>query len=136
LVECVILIVVLLITMGAVMTTMQWGSRSYAFAKEDMERKQFLFNWCQAFESFYPGVTNDVNSAFAMATSYLGGSWEDQGGVANFKNRRIFISQLSADSGVVTVRLTSNQGTGTAGFVLDRRFNDSSRKTVSDDDVY
>jgi hypothetical protein len=132
-VECLILMVVLAITMGAIFTAMQWGSKSYAFAKEDIERRLLIFNWCQAFESFYPGVTSDVKDAFARTTRFLGGSWDSVGGVASFKEGRIVISDHTSVPGIVSVRLRAHTDYGAAGFVLERRFNAFSSETVSDD---
>jgi len=125
--------VVLMITIGAIFTTMQWGATSYAFAKEDVERRLLVFNWCQAFESFYPGVTKNVNEAFARTTAFLGGAWDGDRGLAGFKTGRIFISEQPAPPGVVLVRLRAPRGNRSAEFVFERRFNEHSSETVSDD---
>lgn len=134
LVECIILMIVLTITIGAIFTVMHWGNKSYAFAREDMERRLLVFNWCQAFESFYPGVTKNVGEAFAQATAFLEGTWDADRGVAQFKSGSISIDELPAAPGILAIRLQAyGGGGGPAVFVLDRRFNRHSSETVSDD---
>jgi len=112
---------------------MQWGAKSHAYAKEDIERRLLVFNWCQAFESFFPGVTDNVGDAFARTTEFLGGIWDSDGGVASFKAGRISINEQPAEPGIVAVRLQAYSGNRPAGFILERRFNQHSSETVSDD---
>ena len=66
-VECVILIVVLMIAVGAVFTTLGMAQRNYAQHKQDKQAREVLFAWSQAFESLWPPPGFDIDSTPTMA---------------------------------------------------------------------
>ncbi|MDR1874793.1 MAG: hypothetical protein LBQ90_07275 [Synergistaceae bacterium] len=133
-VECIILLIVLGISLAAVLTTMGWGSRSYAFAREDLDQRLLLFGWFQAFESIYPGLENNVADASRETTEFLGGTWNAALKEGRFRAGRIQVQEVASTEGVVRlkVKIFRNRG-GVEEFDLDRRFNIFSSETVSDD---
>jgi hypothetical protein len=139
-VECILLIIILGISVAAMLTTMGWGSRSFTFAKEDLDNRVFLFNWFQTFESFYPGIASNFIDACAQTTAYVGGSWDAISAVAPargdviFKGLRFEVRETSNGGGVLvmSVKVYPSQNTKSE-FAFDRRFNGFSSETVSDD---
>ena len=143
-VECIILMVVLGITIMAILATMGWANRSYAFAKEDLDRRTTIFNWIQAFESFFPppgynapGTVAHALSACIDATNYLGGSWNAANMEATLKGTRLRVrSEPSITNGVLVMELRAYQpGGASAQVTFTKHFNCFSSETVSDDFV-
>ena len=58
LVECVILVVVLMIAVGAVFSTLGMAQRTYTFHIQDKRAREVLFAWHQTFESMWPPSEN------------------------------------------------------------------------------
>jgi hypothetical protein len=136
-VECIILMVILGISVAAIMTTMGWASRTYAFSKDDLDRRTLLFNWCQAFESFFPGVTDDIDNACRRTTEFLGGSWDTSTKRADFKRAHFTVTSTSATTVAVAeleIKMYRQAG-GTADVSFLRHFNRISSETVSDDSI-
>jgi hypothetical protein len=132
LVECLILLVVLGVSLASVLTTMEWGSRSYAFAREDINERVLIFDWCQSFESFYPGITEDVGDACKWTTEFLGGTWS--GNTATLRALRFQVDPLSNADGILVLNMkVFRRRGGAADFAFERRFNKHSSETVSDD---
>jgi hypothetical protein len=133
-VECIILLIVLGLSLAAVMSAMGWGSRSYTFAREDLDQHLLLFDWFQTFESFYPGVTDDVADACGRVTEFLGGSWNTASRQGSFREGRIQVREVANADGILrlNVKVFRNRG-GASAFELERRFNVFSSETVSDD---
>jgi hypothetical protein len=138
-VECVVLILILGISIAAILSTMEWGSRSYAFAKEDLDRRVLLFNWFQAFESYYPGVTDDFMSACTQATEFVGGEWQVVSsdapaiGEALFGGMRFRVEETSNLNGVLEMSVRVRAQGGKPELVFNKHFNVFSSETVSDD---
>jgi hypothetical protein len=115
---------------------MSWASRSYTFAREDLDRRAAFSSWVQAFEAFYPGVTDDVEAACQQTTEFLGGSWTPTLSEALIGGTRFKMLQWppAIANGVLTLRVRVYRQNGeTADFTFNRRFNTFSSETVSDD---
>jgi hypothetical protein len=138
-VECILLIIILGVTIAAILSTMEWGSRSYAFAREDLDRRVLLFNWFQAFESFYPGVTNDFADACEQTTDFLGGQWQATStspptGEATVKGTRFQVRETANGDGILIMNITVRPSQRERSeLVFSKRFNAFSSETVSDD---
>jgi hypothetical protein len=139
-VECLLLIVVLSICIAAILTTMGWGSKSYTFAKDDLDRRIFLFNWFQAFESFYPGIVDDFAAACAQTTDHLGGGWDTTSSIApvtgevTLKGVRFQVKEAANGDGMLKmdVKVYASES-GSAELRFTKHFNVFSSETVSDD---
>jgi hypothetical protein len=148
--ECLILIVVVGLTFGAIFSTMAWATKSYVFSKQDKESRELLFSWIQTFESLWPGdydVDPDVDyppgevpgldDAAEVASNILGGTWV--GGET--REARIGGFTLTAvDSGTsggrLELRVAIQTGDTKKTLVdLRRNYNAFSNDTVSDDKV-
>ena len=78
LVESLILIIVLLVTMGAIFATMVESQRSYAFHKQDRESREVLFAWVQAFESIWPPDDPAIPAQDREDPEYPSWEWFDE----------------------------------------------------------
>ena len=67
-VECVILVIVLMIAVGAVFTTLGMAQRNYASHIQDKRAREVLFAWHQAFESMWPPNTDYADTSARWAT--------------------------------------------------------------------
>jgi hypothetical protein len=138
-IECLILIVILGVSIAAILSTMEWGSRSYAFAREDLDRRVLLFNWFQAFESFYPGIANDFADACEQTTDFLGGQWRATSlspptGEVVVKGMRFQVRETANGGGIMIMNVTVYPSQRERSeLVFSKRFNVFSSETVSDD---
>lgn len=137
LVACIILIVVLTVSVLAILTTLEWGVRHYAFSREDMEKRMLYFNWSQTFESVYPGLFSDYESAFGETAAILGGHWNSNDKTVVLKGLNIRVRDASSADGVLFLSLETAYQKISGRHVLQftERFNTFSNETVSDDAI-
>jgi hypothetical protein len=137
-VECLILIVVVGITFGAIFTTMAAATRSYAFSKQDKESRELLFSWIQTFEALWPGTysvpKDKVDDAIEKTSNMLGGTWS--GGKTHIRGYILTVADAEVDDGKLTLHVTIQGGDSRKALVdLTRIYNAFSNETVSDDAV-
>jgi hypothetical protein len=133
-VECLILMIVVGVTFGAIFSTMGWATKSYAFGKQDKESRELLFSWVQTFESLWPNAYSDENYAIEAVSKMLGGTWTGSearigGFILTVVNRGFVDGRLELDIAIRT-------GDSKKNLVNVRRnYNSFSNETVSDDAV-
>jgi hypothetical protein len=133
-VECLILMVVVGVTFGAIFSTMAWATRSYAFSRQDKESRELLFSWIQTFESLWPDAFSDVDDAIEAASNMLGGTWT--GGRAQIGGYTLTALDSGLSEGHLELHVTIAVNDTRKTLVdLRRRYNAFSNETVSDDAV-
>ena len=71
-VECVILIIVLVVAIGAIFETTALAQRNYTSTKLERDSRNVLFNWVQTFESLWPpDGMNPHNAADASGAALV-----------------------------------------------------------------
>jgi len=140
-VECIILMVVLGLTIGAIFTTMAWAQKSYAFGKQDKESRELFFSWVQSFESLWRPNHEDsdpkIEDAVEAVAIKMNGTY--YGGVSRIGVYTVTATDRTPAS-EVRKRLVLEITIRTAGrrdpwVRLNRSFNWFSNETVSDDVV-
>ena len=118
-VECLILIVVVGITFGAIFSTMAAATRSYAFSKQDKESRELLFSWIQTFEALWPGTysvpEDKVDDAIERASNMLGGTWS--GGKAYIRGYTLTAANAGLSGGRLTLHVTIQTGDSSKALV-------------------
>jgi hypothetical protein len=133
-VECVILVVVVGLTFGAIFSTMAWAAKSYAFSKQDKDSRELFFSWIQTFESLFPGAYGDADDAIEAASTMLGGTWS--GGKARIGSFVLTAVNSGLSGGRLELLITIQAGESNKNLVvLKRSYNAFSNETVSDDAV-
>ncbi|MDR1623003.1 MAG: hypothetical protein LBS00_11565 [Synergistaceae bacterium] len=134
LVECMILMIVVGITFGAIFSTMAWATKSYVFSKQDKESRELFFSWIQTFESLWPGAYDDVDDAIEAASTMLGGTWS--GGKTRIGSFVLTAVNSGLSGGSLGLKITIQAGGSNKNLVeLTRFYNAFSNETVSDDTV-
>jgi hypothetical protein len=133
--ECLILMIVVGLTFGAMFTTMAWATRSYASGKQDQESRELLFSWIQTFESLWPNAYGgDVDGAIRAASNMLGGTWSN--GEARIGGFTLTAVDAGLSGGNLELRVTIRASDSKKTLVdLRRNYNAFSNETVSDDAV-
>ena len=144
LVECIILMIVLVVTLGAIFTTMAWAQKSYVFSKQDKDSRELLFNWVQTFESLWPPevpdgtdlkdpvfLTNSANEIIDEVFAILGGN------PANRVIKGFTVNTtptLDIPTGKIDLRIVVRAGSpGKTLVEVTRHYNLYTTDTVSDD---
>ena len=140
LIEVIILLIVLGVTLGAVFTTMAWGSKSYIFNKQDKESRELLFSWAQTFESLWPtdetnsndasSLTSTANEQAQETTRRLGGNVT--GTRMRIKGYDIAARPTATNNGKIDLLITISTDQK-AVVNLTRSYNIYTTETVSDD---
>jgi hypothetical protein len=134
-VECLILIIIVGITFGAIFTTIAVATKSYAFSKQDKDSRELLFSWIQTFESLWPNTySDDVDGAIKAASIMLGGTWT--GSEARIRSFTLRATNAGLSGGNLELRVKIWAGDSRKPLVdLTRNYNAFSNETVSDDAV-
>ena len=139
-IECVILTVVLLVSIGAIFATMAAAQRSYTFHKLDRDSRELLFNWVQTFESLWPPDGMAWTSAAASAQANviiqevgnLLGTYAN--GVARVGVFTVAAAPGALSNGSISLNVTIREGDRGRTLVnLTRSYNIYTTETVSDD---
>jgi hypothetical protein len=132
--ECLILMVVVGVTFGAIFSVMAAATRSYAFSKQDKDSRELFFSWVQTFESLWPDVYDDPDDAIEAAAPMFGGTWVD--GKARIGGFILKADNLGLSDGKLVLRITIQAGDSGKTLVdLKNSYNSFSNETVSDDAV-
>ncbi|MDR3230979.1 MAG: hypothetical protein LBT65_06040 [Synergistaceae bacterium] len=134
-VECLVLMVILAVTVGALFTELAWSARSYSFARQDLTAREVLFNWVQTFESLWPNFYADPVDAFREATIVLNGTWDAGRRLGRVGGFTIAAVDKGHSSGTLKLGIKIYSGEDpTENFVeLERSYNSFSNEVVSDD---
>ena len=139
-VECLVLIIVLGVTLGAVFTTMAWAQKSYTFSKQDKESREILFNWAQTFESLWPTETFMADHSTWDAQARLSienvgrrlGTWDSTRERARIGGYYVTATPVMPSGGSMGLNIVI-RASGKDLVKLMRRYNVYSTDTVSDD---
>ena len=144
LVECIILIIVTLVTLGAIFATMGLAHKNYAAGKLDRDSREVLFSWIQTFESLWPtpaimnnpaNVHNEsllqaeANSIIQQTGSMLG---TYASGVTTIGSFTVEAEPGALSNGSMVLHIEISGG-GKKIVDLFRRYNVYTTETVSDD---
>jgi hypothetical protein len=132
-VECLILIVILVLTFEAINTTLSWSSKSYTL--QEIKGRELLFNWSQAFESLWSASDYpQPEDAFEKVADMLNGSWDAAD--VHIGGFTIVARAGIPTAGKLPVELKIYAGdtaTGKPVVKANKSFNIFPRKTVSGD---
>jgi hypothetical protein len=132
--ECLILMIVVGITFGAIFSTMAWATKSYVFSKQDKDSRELLFSWIQTFESLWPDAYSDVDEAIKTASVMLGGTWANN--KAQIGGFTLTAAEVGLSGGNLELHVTIQAEDSKKALVdLRRNYNAFSNETVSDDAV-
>jgi hypothetical protein len=136
--ECIVLIVVVVLAMGAIFATLGWSSRNYTFSREEMKARELLFNWVQIFESLWPNLYGDVDEALAHTSTLQNGSWDENARTSQIDGFTIAANEQEQIDGGIRLAMRVFVGNVAGGrLVLNttRDYNAFSNETVSDDSL-
>jgi len=139
-IECIILMIIVGVTFGAIFTTMAWSQGSYIFSKQDKVSRELFFSWVQAFESTWSPERKDTDtvkmtkatSAIEAVARALNGTYS--GETAYIGSFIVRVSLGSINNGTLPLRINIRSG-GKTLVDLERSFNAFSNETVSDDAI-
>jgi hypothetical protein len=132
--ECLILMIVVGITFGAIFSTMAWATKSYVFSKQDKDSRELFFSWIQTFESLWPDAYSDVDEAIKTASVMLGGTWANN--KARIGGFTLTAVETDLSGGNLELHVTIQAEDSKKALVdLRRNYNAFSNETVSDDAV-
>ncbi|MDR2179575.1 MAG: hypothetical protein LBP21_04660 [Synergistaceae bacterium] len=132
--ECLILMVVVVVTFGAIFSVMAAATKSHGFSKQDKNSRELFFSWIQTFESLYPNVHSDPDDATEAAAKMLGGTWT--GSDARIGGFILTAVNSGVSGGSLELHVTIRAGDSKKPLVdLKRTYNSYSNETVSDDAV-
>jgi hypothetical protein len=138
-VECLILIIVLAVVVGAIFSTLNWSVKNYTFARQGMKGRELLFNWVQAFESQWPAPgTASPEDAFKKVAEALNGRWDSANGLIRVNGLTIVPRAGQEVAGRRIINLKIYEGNNTTGKLivnLSRSYNIFSSETVSDNSL-
>jgi len=117
LVESLILIIVVVMSLGAVFTTVNWSIRSYSAGRQDLESRKVLFTWYQTFEAMWQ--PQRPNQGFASLTAMAQdrietvgntlGTWHN--GVAIIRGYTVeAVPTVQENTGALNVTVTISSG--------------------------
>jgi len=132
LVESLILIIVVVMSLGAVFATINWGLRSYTAGRQDLESRQVLFTWYQTFESMWQPpvppapVLNAVQlealaQAQIEAVGNILGTWNN--GAANIRGYIVTAVPQVVQDRMLNVTITISSGNRVLVNNAERAFN-------------
>jgi len=150
LIEVMILIIVLMVTLGAVFSTMAWANKTYTFGRQDKESRELLFRWVQIFESMWPPTPADdplwqqpstIPAATLTSTAQgriqrVGNTLGDNSATTNTATIGAYtVTAIPVASGAGTVDITITIRSHGKTLVRDlvRNYNIYTTDTVSDD---
>jgi len=115
LVESLILIIVVVMSLGAVFTTVNWSIRSYSAGRQDLESRKVLFTWYQTFEAMWQPQDRGAASLAAMAQTQIEavgntlGTWHN--GVAIIRGYTVeAVPTVQENTGALNVTVTISSG--------------------------
>jgi len=143
LVESLILIIVVVISLGAIFASINFGLRTYSFGRQDLESRKLLFTWYQTFESVWPPPGHQITpkpGPGALATAAQGQIEVVANMLGAWHNGRAIIRGYSvqaepavvAATGVLNVTITIRSGERVLVDSIVRTFNTFSGDTVGD----
>ena len=132
-VECLILIIVLVVSFSAMLATLSWGSRSYAFSRAQLESRMLLSCWAETLEAIFPDVIQEPEDAFEHVAKVMGGTWNAVAKTAIVHGTKLTAEVLSNVDGILKVGVKIERGE--KDFESNKIFNMYSSATVPDDGV-
>jgi hypothetical protein len=138
--ECLILILVVGVTLGAIFTTLTWAVKNQSFTREDMACRELLFSWVQNFESLWPTrlhPRDDVSGAVRAVAGMMNGRWDSAKKMARIGPFDVKAEESRRVNGKMVLKITIRGGGGNGKILvnLERGYNSYSNETVSDDVV-
>ncbi|MDR1977285.1 MAG: hypothetical protein LBQ42_00970 [Synergistaceae bacterium] len=137
--EALILMIILGVALIAIFSTLEWGSKSYTFARQEMQGRELLFNWVQTFESLWPTSSfPNPDDAFNATAASMGGSWNNANKQARVEGFTIetLTKPVNAGKLPISVRIyVGNSNKGKLVVSMDKSYNIFSNETVSDDSL-
>ncbi|MDR3264483.1 MAG: hypothetical protein LBT15_00585 [Synergistaceae bacterium] len=133
--ECLILMVILMVTVGALFTELTWSARTYSSAKQGLAARELLFSWVQTFESLWPNFQSKPVDAFKETATVLNGTWDAAGQLGRMGGFTVSAVEKGRAAGVLTLGIRIYSGENPTGdFVeMDKNYNLFSNEAVSDD---
>ena len=138
--ESLILMIIMLVTIGAIFTTMAWAQRTQIFARQQRESRVVLFSWVQTFESLWPPDGMDRTRPQDYAQDLRGqvggmlGTYNVSNGEARIGSFIVTAEPGAVTAGSLEMNIVIREGERRRPIVnLTRRYNLFTTDTVSDD---
>jgi hypothetical protein len=133
-VECLILMIVMMVVVGALLTELTWSTKNYISAKQGLMAREILFNWVQTFESLWPDFYTNFEDACREATTVLNGTWDAAHRLGRIDGMIIETVDKGRSSGALRlgIRIYAAENSARKFLELDRRYNLFSNEVVSD----
>ena len=140
-IECLILMIILVVSLSAIFITMGWAQRSHATSRNDRESRELLFSWVENFESLWqPGIEDSPgelidkgNRAVEDVAIRMNGTFNN--GVAHIGAFTVKATPKVNEGRLVLGISINSSGRRAPWVTLDRSFNVFYIDTVSDDVV-